>query len=52
MKNVGPFLKWMSHDVSKESADELEAAGLTWDQVQKGVQTASRNWFVSKNKTI
>jgi hypothetical protein len=52
MKNVGPFLKWMSQDVSKESADELEAAGLTWEQVQKGVQTASRNWFVAKNRTI
>ena len=52
MKNVGPFLKWMSQDVLKESTDELEAAGLTWEQVQKGVQTVSRSWFIAQNRTI
>lgn len=52
MKNIGPFLKWVSCDVFKESLAELEASGLTWDQVQKAVQNAARNWFISKNKSI
>ena len=46
--NIGPFLKWFSMDVVKESEDELEVADLTWEQVQKAVQTAARNWFLSK----
>lgn len=52
MKNMGPFLKWVSSDVFKESVAELEASGLTWDQVQKAVQGAARNWFMAKNKSI
>lgn len=52
MKNIGPFLKWVGTDVQKESVAELEASGLTWDQVQKGVQTAAREWFIAKNKAV
>lgn len=52
MKNVGPFLKWMGGDVIKESEAELEAAGLTWEQVAKGVNGAAREWFIKKNKEI
>jgi hypothetical protein len=52
MKNMGPFLKWVSSDIFKESEDELEASGLTWDQVNKSVQHAARNWFMAKNKSI
>lgn len=52
MKNMGPFLKWLSGDVLKESKAELEASGLTWNQVQKVVQTAARAWYMGKSKTI
>lgn len=50
MKNVGAFLKGFLADVIKESADELESAELTWDEVQKAVQTAARNWYIKKCK--
>jgi hypothetical protein len=52
MKNVGAFLKWMNQDVLKESSAELEASNLTWEQVQKHVTVATRNWFIQKNKEI
>lgn len=45
MKRIGKFLGWMGADIQKESAAELEAAGLEWKQVQKAVQTAVRDWF-------
>lgn len=51
-KNIGPFLKWMNQDVLKESSAELEASNLTWEQVQKSVNFAARNWFIQKNKEI
>jgi len=44
-KFTGKFLQWMAKDVLSESADELEASGLTWKQVAKKVQEVSRNWF-------
>lgn len=52
MKNVGPFLRWINTDVIKESVAELEAAGLTWDQVQKNVSTIARTWFIQKSKAL
>ena len=52
MKYVGAFLKWVATDVLKESEDELEVAGLEWDQVQKPVQTAARSWFIAKDKAL
>lgn len=52
MKNIGAFLKWVSSDVFKESVAELEASNLTWEQVQKSIQNATRNWFIDKNKQI
>jgi hypothetical protein len=51
-KNAGAFLKWFGQDVLKESTAELEASGLTWDQVTKPVQIAARNWFLNKSKTL
>jgi hypothetical protein len=51
-KNVPLFLKWVGIDVHKESADELEASGLEWSQVEKSVQAAARNWFILKCKSI
>lgn len=52
MKNTGAFLKWFGQDVVKESVAELEAAGLTWEQVQKDVQSTARNWFKEKATAI
>jgi hypothetical protein len=37
---------WIAADVQKESVAELETSGLTWDQVDKAVQTAARSWFL------
>lgn len=51
-KNTGSFLKWFAADVIKESAVELEAANLTWDDVQKAVQSAARTWFIAKSKQV
>jgi hypothetical protein len=52
MKQIGGFLKWVSQDVIKESADELEASDLEWSQVEKSIQHAARNWYIVKAKTI
>ncbi len=52
MKNTGTFLKWVMSDVQKESTAELEASDLTWEQVNKDVQTAARNWFRVKCTAI
>ncbi len=45
---IGPFIGWIGKDVSKESAVELEAAGLEWKDVSKSVTTAARNWYLKK----
>jgi hypothetical protein len=45
-KKTGAFLGWISADVKKESVAELEASGLTWAQVEKGVQQRARKWFI------
>lgn len=45
---IGPFLKWMSQDIQKETVDELEASGLTWSQVVKKISNASRTWYLAK----
>lgn len=42
------FLAWVGADVQKESADELEASGLAWAQVQAAVQARAREWFLKK----
>jgi len=51
-KLIGPFLKWFNGDVNKECTDELEASGLEWKQVAKGVSTAARNWYIEKSKEL
>jgi len=48
MRHTGTFLRWVTADTRKESVAELEAAGLTWEQVQKAVQTRARAWFKAK----
>ena len=48
MKQIGAFLKWIAHDVQKECAAELAAAGLTWEQVNRGVSNKARSWFLKR----
>lgn len=45
---IGAFLAWVAADVRKESVAELEAAGLTWAQVEKPVQARARAWFLAR----
>jgi hypothetical protein len=46
-KQTGAFIAWISADVKKESAAELEASKLTWQQVERAVQQRARKWFVA-----
>jgi len=48
MRTMGDFIRWTSSDVKKESALELEAAGLSWKQVSKDVTQKAREWYRSK----
>jgi tRNA-binding EMAP/Myf-like protein len=45
MAQMGAFLKWLALDIQKESVAELEAAQLTWKDVNKAVTDAGRGWF-------
>lgn len=45
-KYIGPFLKWVSQDILKESKDELVASKLAWKDVSKPITHASREWFL------
>lgn len=47
---IGAFLQWFNADVQKESLAELEAAGLTWKDVNKAVMNAAKKWYLSQNK--
>lgn len=50
-QHMGPFLKWIAHDVQKECGAELAAAGLSWEQVNRGVSQRARTWFLKKVAT-
>lgn len=52
MPKVGEFLKWEMADIAKESVVELEAAGLTWDKVQKAVLAACREWYIKRSRAV
>lgn len=45
MPQLGAFLKWLVMDVQKESEAELEAAQLSWKDVQKAVTIAGKQWY-------
>lgn len=47
---IGPFVKWMSEDIKKESKHELEVSNLKWEQVSKQVETKSRTWYIEQVK--
>jgi tRNA-binding EMAP/Myf-like protein len=50
MKRIGDFLKWFALDVQKESVAELEAANLTWKEINKPLMNDAKEWY--KTKTI
>lgn len=45
LKNIKVFLDWVSADVRRECADELEASGLSWKDVEKIVTRNSAVFF-------
>jgi tRNA-binding EMAP/Myf-like protein len=49
---IGKFLKWVAEDVQKESAAELEAAQLTWKDVNKAVTKAAKDWYQAKATSL
>ena len=52
MKKMGMFLKWFTNDVQKESKAELEAAQLTWKEVNKAVMNTAREWCREKATSL
>ena len=52
MKKMGPFLKWFTNDVQKESKAELDAAQLSWKEVNKAVMNAARAWYREKAMSL
>jgi len=45
-RSIGEFLKWISQDVQREGASDLEVSGLEWKVVSKAVSNTARNWFL------
>ncbi|MCU0569125.1 MAG: hypothetical protein MUF49_21435 [Oculatellaceae cyanobacterium Prado106] len=52
MVQIGAFLKWFTLDVQKESVAELEAAQLTWKDVNKAITNAAKDWYQTKAKSL
>ncbi|MEG3838760.1 RNA ligase family protein [Microcoleus sp. herbarium14] len=52
MVKIGAFLQWFTADVQKESAAELEAAQLTWKEVNKAVMNAAKKWYQEQAKSL
>lgn len=48
MAHIGAFLKWIGRDVQKECGAELAAAGLSWEQVSRGISNKARTWFLKR----
>ncbi|SMO99494.1 RNA ligase [Thalassovita litoralis] len=45
IRRTGDFLKWMGGDIKKESATELEEAGIEWKQIAGVVSRLSAEWY-------
>ncbi|WP_236507888.1 RNA ligase family protein [Tychonema sp. BBK16] len=52
MVKIGAFLQWFTADVQKESAAELEAAQLTWKEVNKAVMNAAKKWYQEQAQSL
>jgi len=48
MKRTGDFLKWIGGDIKKESATELEVAGMEWKNISGIISKASAQWYKQK----
>ncbi len=51
-QRLGELLQWLGHDVQKESAAELSAAGLEWKQVSKAVNKAAQRWYMARANAV
>jgi hypothetical protein len=49
---IGNFLQWFVADVQKESVAELEAAQLSWKEVNKAVMNSAKKWYQDKSKSL
>ncbi len=49
-RNTGKFIQWVTGDVERECALELEEAGLTWKQVSGAVTTRAREFLFAQFK--
>lgn len=47
-RSTGTFLKEFCQDVCKESTAELEASGMTWEQVNRYVSDYARKWWLGE----
>jgi hypothetical protein len=52
MKQIKPFLDWISADIIKECQDELKASNLTFDVVSKALTSKARSWYLEKSKQV
>ena len=52
MRNIGHFIKWVSKDVERECAVELQANDLKWKQVGKAVAAKAKEFFKAKATTL
>jgi hypothetical protein len=50
LKLTPNFIQWCLTDVQKETTDEMEASGLTWDDVKKALAIKAREWYVKEAK--
>ena len=50
LKLTPKFIQWCLDDVQKETADEMEASELTWDDVKKALGAKAREWYVKEAK--
>lgn len=50
MKQTGNFVTWIQNDIKKETVDELEASGLTYEQVSKSIAMKARAWYLEMAK--
>lgn len=48
-QNTGKFIQWILEDVRKETAGEMAASGLTWDQVKSKIQQVARDWWIKRS---
>lgn len=51
-RSTGDFIKWVSQDVKRECAAELETNDLRWKQVSKAVGAKAKEFFLAKTNKV